>query len=184
MPYLDGFAVMRQTGPMVAPGSYLPILVLTADITPEAKQKALSLSAKDFLTKPFDRTEVLLRIHNLLETRLLHLQLQNQNRTLETKVAERTRDLQEAHIETLERLAQAAEFRDDNTGEHTRRMGQHRHTVAIPIVIFTAKDLNKQDLRRIDGQVQAVTFKSAKENLLTELERVLGRSALSEVRKI
>lgn len=124
MPHLDGFGVMRQLEPQILPGTYLPILVLTADITAEAKQQALGNGAKDFLTKPFDPTEVLLRIRNLLETRFLHLQLQNQNQILEVKVRERTRELEEARIEILERLARAAEYRDDDTGQHTQRVGR------------------------------------------------------------
>lgn len=124
MPHLDGFGVMRQLEPQIPPGTYLPILVLTADITAEAKQQALGNGAKDFLTKPFDPTEVLLRIRNLLETRFLHLQLQNYNQILEVKVRERTRELEEARIEILERLARAAEYRDDDTGQHTQRVGR------------------------------------------------------------
>jgi putative two-component system response regulator len=123
MPHLDGFEVMHRLGPLISDGAYLPILVLTADITQEAKQKALGMGAKDFLTKPFDATEALLRIRNLLETRFLHLQLQDQNLILEQKVRERTQQLEEARIEILERLALAAEFRDDMTGQHTQRVG-------------------------------------------------------------
>ena len=124
MPYLDGHQVMEQLRPVIAPGSFLPILVLTADITPQAKRRALASGAKDFLTKPFDATELLLRISNMLETRYLHLQLQNQNHILEERVSERTRALEESQIEVLERLAQAAEFRDDDTGQHTQRVGK------------------------------------------------------------
>src|SRR4029077_9389162 len=79
MPHLDGFAVMEGLKPLIPTGSYLPILVLTADITPDVKQRALASGAKDFLTKPFDATEVLLRIKNLLEIRYLHLQFQDRN---------------------------------------------------------------------------------------------------------
>src|SRR5712691_3903915 len=78
MPRLDGFAVMEQLQPLIPTGTYLPILVLTADVTPEAKGRALGAGAKDFVTKPFDMTEVLLRIKNLLETRFLHLELQTE----------------------------------------------------------------------------------------------------------
>ncbi len=124
MPHLDGFAVMEALAPQIPAGTYLPILVLTADITPEAKRRALAIGAKDFLTKPFDHTEVLLRIRNLLETRYLHRQLQGQNRLLEEKVRERTLELEEARIEILERLAVAAEYRDDATGQHAQRVGQ------------------------------------------------------------
>lgn len=124
MPYLDGFAIMERLKPLVEGGAYLPILVLTADVTQEAKQLALSMGAKDFLTKPFDATEVLLRIQNLLETRFLHLQIQDENLILEDRVRQRTRDLEEARIEILARLAKAAEFRDDITGKHTYRVGE------------------------------------------------------------
>jgi adenylate cyclase len=82
MPHLDGFAVMEQLQACIPPGAYVPILVLTADVSPDVKQRALSEGAKDFLSKPFDPDEVLARIKNLLETRLLHLQLENRNRIL------------------------------------------------------------------------------------------------------
>lgn len=124
MPYLDGFGVLELVGPHVPEGSYLPILVLTADISTEAKQRALSMGAKDFLAKPFDTTEVLLRIKNLLEARFLYLELLQQNDLLELKVQQRTRELEEAQVEILERLALAAEFRDDATQEHTQRVGE------------------------------------------------------------
>ena len=124
MPNLDGFGVMQQLAPAIPRGAYFPILVLTADITVEAKRKALSMGARDFITKPFEITEVLLRIGNLLETRVLHLRLARQNSDLEAKVRERTRELEDAQFEVIERLAQAAEYRDDNTGEHTRRVGR------------------------------------------------------------
>jgi putative two-component system response regulator len=116
MPYLDGFAVMEQLKARIAEDSYLPILVLTADAAPEVKRKALGAGATDFLSKPLDRTEVVLRTHNLLQTRF-------QNVVLEQKVQTRTLKLEAAQIETLERLAIAAEYRDDDTGLHTRRVG-------------------------------------------------------------
>jgi CheY-like chemotaxis protein len=69
MPHVDGYALLTQLRSRIPDNHYLPILVLTADVSPKAKQRALSLGAKDFLTKPFDAIEVLLRIYNLLETR-------------------------------------------------------------------------------------------------------------------
>jgi putative two-component system response regulator len=130
MPYLDGFGVLEQLSPWIADGSYLPTIVLTADTEPETKRKALAAGARDFLTKPLDPVEVLLRIKNLLE-------IQFQYKTLEEKVRARTRDLEKAqqeivtHLtqlgesqnEMLGRLAQAAEYRDDDTGQHTYRVG-------------------------------------------------------------
>ncbi len=124
MPELSGFEVIRQLQGVIPDPGYLPILVLTADITPEARRQALSMGGKDFLSKPFDATEALQRIRNLLETRVLYLELQDQNRHLEATVRERTRQLEQMQVEILERLALAAEYRDDTTGEHTQRVGQ------------------------------------------------------------
>lgn len=130
MPYMDGFEVMKQLRACIAPENFLPILVLTADITPESKHRALTEGALDFLTKPFDAMEVVLRIKNLLQTRSLHLQLQGQNELLDKKVRERTGELEATQVEILERLALAAEYRDDDTGEHTKRVGKTAAQIA------------------------------------------------------
>jgi len=124
MPGLDGFEVLAQLAPAIGPGSYLPILMLTGDSSPASTRKALSLGAKDFVTKPFVPDEVLLRIRNLLIPRFLHLELVGQNRLLEKRVRQRTRALEQTRLEVLDRLAKAAEFRDDATGQHTRRVGR------------------------------------------------------------
>lgn len=75
MPDLDGFALLETFARPIPENSYLPILVLTADATLPTRRRALSLGAKDFLTKPFDAIEAVLRIFNLLETRILTLEL-------------------------------------------------------------------------------------------------------------
>ena len=123
MPHLSGLEVLDKLNE-IAEASYLPILILSADLMPEARRDALSRGAKDFVSKPFQQDELLLRIKTLLETRFLYIQIQSQNQLLEAKVRERTRELVEAQIEIIERLAVAAEFRDDNTGQHTLRVGQ------------------------------------------------------------
>ena len=124
MPHHDGFAVMAQLAEELPAQTYLPILVLTADITVAAKQRALASGANDFLAKPLDPVEVILRINNLLHTRKLYQELQQHNATLEDKVRERTQRLAEAQVEIVERLALAAEYRDDATGHHTQRVGK------------------------------------------------------------
>src|SRR5829696_6007116 len=93
MPHLDGFAVMERVRAEVPADVYLPILVLTADITTETKRRALAAGATDFLTKPFDHVELLLRIGNLLRTRALHLQVRGQVERLEQLYAEASRTL-------------------------------------------------------------------------------------------
>ena len=99
MPDLDGFGVMKALQRLVPDGGYLPILVLTADVATEVKERALAAGAKDFLTKPFDRTEVLLRVANLLETRSLHHRLEQHNVALQADLDERTATEREAAAE-------------------------------------------------------------------------------------
>jgi putative two-component system response regulator len=117
----DGFAVLEE---IVAHGGpdKVPVLMVTADDSAEVKRRALALGAKDFVGKPFDSAEVLLRIRNLLETHFLYQKLRSQNSELELKVAERTKELEQSQLEVLERLAAAVEFRDDDTGNHTKRV--------------------------------------------------------------
>ena len=119
----DGFQVLEE---IVAHNgnSHVPVLMITADDSAEARHRALALGAKDFVGKPFDSEEVLLRIRNLLETQLLYQRLRDQNTELERKVAERTREAEQSQVEVLERLAAAVEFRDDDTGNHTKRVAE------------------------------------------------------------
>jgi putative two-component system response regulator len=97
------------------------------------------------LTKPFDPIEVELRIRNLLDTRRLQLALQRQNQTLEERVEARTHDLDLARLETLERLALAGEYRDDNTHEHAQRVGR---TVALLAGSIGLDSVEVERLRR------------------------------------
>jgi diguanylate cyclase (GGDEF)-like protein/PAS domain S-box-containing protein len=91
MPGMSGFEVMQALQPLEA-GAYLPVLVVTAD--PDKKLAALEAGARDFVSKPFDPLEVLTRIHNLLEVRLMHNAAKNYNTLLEQTVRQRTATLQ------------------------------------------------------------------------------------------
>lgn len=124
MPHIGGFEVLERLAPLISAEDFVPILVISADFSAEAKQRALSMGAKDFLNKPFDSIEVLLRIRNLLEARHLAIAILEQNQKLEQRVRERSRELAQAQIEILDRLALAAEFRDDETRQHTQRVGE------------------------------------------------------------
>ncbi len=139
MPRLDGFGVLEAIRPHLTGGTYLPVLMLTADSSDETKRRALASGVKDFLTKPFDPTEAALRIENLLETRSLYTTIRSQNELLEHRVAERTRELEEAQVEILQRLAAAAEFRDDDTGEHTHRVGHLAAALATGVGLSVAQ---------------------------------------------
>ena len=124
MPKPDGFELMEILAPRITGSPRMPVLVLTADITAETRKRALAAGASDFLSKPLDPVEVRLRIANLLATRRLERDLLGQNQLLEASVRERTYDLERARLELLERLALAAEYRDDSTQEHAQRVGR------------------------------------------------------------
>ncbi|WP_407310037.1 response regulator [Pseudomonas sp. nanlin1] len=72
MPEFDGFAVLEQLNRRIPANDYLPVLVLTADATRETRLRALALGARDFISKPLDALETMLRVWNLLETRALY----------------------------------------------------------------------------------------------------------------
>lgn len=133
MPRLDGFGVMKRLDSLLREPMALPVLVMTADVTVETRLRALTLGARDFVTKPLDQTEFLLRVHNLLQTRHLQLELQARNGQLATQVDKRTASLQRARLETLERLGRVSEYRDYGTYEHAGRIGRIAEQLALEL---------------------------------------------------
>jgi PleD family two-component response regulator len=113
MPFVDGFGVMEELAKRLPEDTYLPILVITADTTRAAMHRALTMGARDFLLKPIDTTDVLLRIGNLLEARFLHQRLQDQKGELEEQVRERTAQL----TDSLARATELAEHRRELLGQ-------------------------------------------------------------------
>jgi len=130
MPKIDGFEVMARLKKRFK-DDYIPVLVLTAQTDQETHLKALESGAKDFITKPFDRLEVLNRINNLLEVRLLHKQAKQQNQILEEKVKQRTKELYHTRQQVIQKLGLAAEYRDNETGNHIIRMSKYAYLLAL-----------------------------------------------------
>lgn len=127
MPEIDGFETMQRIN---ARGLNIPpsILVLTAQSAREHRIRALDYGARDYVTKPFDRVELLARVRNLLEIQVAQRYMHGQNAMLERKVRERTQELRETRLQIVHRLGRAAEFRDNETGYHILRMS---HTSAL-----------------------------------------------------
>lgn len=119
MPGMDGFQVMDALRE-IETDDYLPVIVITAQ--PGHKLQALQAGAKDFIAKPFELAEVLLRVHNMLEVRLLHKALHKSNEVLEQRVRERTAALQVSYQETIFTMVRAAEYKDEDTGTHVQRI--------------------------------------------------------------
>jgi putative two-component system response regulator len=173
MPELDGYQVMAEIQRRKAPGEYLPILVLTGNPLVEARQRSFEAGARDFLPKPIDPEEAKLRIRNLLETRFLHQALARQNETLELRVRERTAELEQAAMEILERLALVAEYYDDETSEHTRRVAlmTERLALALGMAEPDAALLGRAAMLHDVGKIAVPTAILRKSGQLTSEER-------------
>jgi len=130
MPYMNGYQVMEKLRELTG-DDYPPVLVLTAQQDRETRLRSLQSGAKDFLSKPFDHAETLTRIRNMLEARLLHMEVKNQNIILERKVAERTAELHNTQMEIIRRLGLAAEYKDNETGLHIIRMSKMCQAIGV-----------------------------------------------------
>ena len=122
MPRMDGFEVMAGLRTNIT-DAYLPVIVLTAQ--PAHKLRALQAGAKDFISKPFGVIEVKTRISNMLEVRLLYKKLEDHNKLLEEKIAERTAELREseARFRSLTELASDWYWEQDQRGYFTKVSG-------------------------------------------------------------
>lgn len=124
MPGLSGFEILQQLQQETYDFEPPPVIVLTGERGRESRIEALKLGASDYIVKPFD-FEVVARIKNTLERRLMSKQLHGYALELEDRVRERTAEVEEAHLETVKRLGVAAEYRDDDTGVHVVRMSSY-----------------------------------------------------------
>jgi putative two-component system response regulator len=127
MPVMDGFQVMEALRAL-EPDGCLPVLVITAQ--PDLKLRALKAGAMDFISKPFELAELLVRVRNLLEVRLLNKRLNQYNLELETRVRERTADLKQSYLETIFTMTRAAEHKDEGTGTHVKRISHYSRELA------------------------------------------------------
>jgi signal transduction histidine kinase len=104
MPRMNGFQILEGLKANRQGEDQIPVLVLTGDATAENKRRALVAGGTDLLVKPFDSSEISMRIRNLLQARFLRLEIQEQNRLLEERVCERTSQLEDAveHLRTAQ----------------------------------------------------------------------------------
>lgn len=123
MPHLDGYQVMEQLKALRDP-LMPPIVILTAQHGYDHMLKALALGARDFVGKPFNRVELLMRVRNLLEAQLAHRLVHDQKSVLEEMVHVRTEELRQTRLQVVQHLGRAAEYRDNETGLHIIRMSQ------------------------------------------------------------
>lgn len=157
MPGMDGFQVLEGLKKIETDG-YLPVLVVTAQ--PDHKLRALQAGAKDFISKPFDLTEVQIRIHNMLEVRLLYKQIENHNKILEQTVEARTAELREseARFRRLTELSSDWYWEQDETGYFTQIYG----------VVLDMLGIEVDDLLSEPGETQAAHWNKDDRAMLVE----------------
>lgn len=129
MPHFDGYEILEQLRQLHDP-LLPPVVVLTAQNGKEDLLKALAAGARDFVSKPFFRVELLMRVRNLLDAQIAHRHLHDNHALLEQLVEERTRELNEARIQVVQCLGRAAEYRDNETGLHISRMSRYSALLA------------------------------------------------------
>ena len=121
MPHLDGYQVMELLKALNDP-LLPPIVILTAQHGKSYLLRALSAGARDFVTKPLDTNDLLMRVRNLLDAQLAHRMMHDQKKVLEEIVQARTEELRRTRLQVVQRLGMAAEYRDEETGSHILRM--------------------------------------------------------------
>ncbi|WP_317928949.1 HD domain-containing phosphohydrolase [Halioxenophilus sp. WMMB6] len=121
MPTLNGYEVMAQLQGLrdELPS---PVIMLTAQVSDQHLLQAFANGARDYVTKPFNRNELLARVRNLLEAHLAHKLVCDQNLMLSALVKERTEAISHTRLQVVQRLGKAAEYRDEETGNHILRM--------------------------------------------------------------
>ena len=177
MPYLSGFEVMELLREAMPAEYFLPIIVLTADITSEAKIKALSGGASDFLTKPFDLLEVGLRIKNLLHSSYLRQQLQGQNKILDEKVKERTEELVGKNNE----LGIAKEKAEASDRLKTSFINNISHEIRTPLngILGFGQILTDPDLKEDEKQEYLYILNESSERLINTVTNFMEISILT-----
>ena len=123
MPGMTGVDVLGSIAGLVHGPESLPVLVVTSDPTAQRRYDCLAAGARDFLTKPVDEVELLLRVRTHLLTRHLQLAAERRAEDLDEAVRARTVELEEARVESLTILAAVSEYHDDDTHQHTQRVG-------------------------------------------------------------
>ena len=143
MPGIDGFEVCRRLKEKLDTKD-IPIIFITAMDDLSHKTKGFDFGAVDYITKPFDITEVKARVKTHLTLKLAQEALKNQNIILEEMVQERTAELRKAQIEVISRLGKAAEYRDQDTGTHINRMSRYCRLMG------KALGLSREEYDRLD----------------------------------
>ncbi len=142
MPELDGFEVCKRLKDRFETKD-IPVIFLTAATDISKKTKGFELGAVDYITKPFDIREVKSRVETHLTNKYASDFLKDQNKTLESLVAKRTKEIENTQDVTIRMAASLAETRDNETGAHILRT---QHYVRLLAVMLASQGLFKENL--------------------------------------
>jgi signal transduction histidine kinase len=179
MPHLDGYAVVGQLSELIGPDDYLPIVVLTADVSPQAKRQALNIGATDFLNKPIDAMEVTLRVGNLLKARWAHLKIRQQNAVLEETVHRRTLHLEQALLELRQSNAEVEAARESATRYKSEFVSNITHELRTPMNgVISMADLLLQTQLDPDQNEFAKLIRESADSMMVIIDDVLDFSKI------
>ena len=128
MPSPNGFEILQALSGRDR--SACPVIIVTAMGDAQNRRKGLELGANDYICKPLDLPELLLRVRNNLQLSQASQALQDERDGLELKVRERTQQLLESHQAVVRSLCRAAEYKDNETGNHILRIGESAALIA------------------------------------------------------
>ncbi len=129
MPGMDGFQVAGKLKADPAT-EHIPVIMVTSLDDRGAMLAGLKAGAEEFLTKPLDRTALKVRVRNILRLKEYNDILSHYSKTLEQQVSERTMRVRDGYIETIFALTRAAEYKDEDTTAHVRRIGNYAKSLA------------------------------------------------------
>lgn len=129
MPEMDGYEVCKKLKQDQLT-KHIPVVMVTALADRDSRIKGLEAGANDFLTKPVDSTELMVRARNLLKVKEFEDFLKKHNELLEAEVKEKTLQLKESYIDTIHKLTRVAEFKDEDTASHIKRSGYYISVLA------------------------------------------------------
>ena len=129
MPEMDGFEICKRlkSDPST---QHIPVIILTSPTDKKMRARGISAGANDYVTKPVERLELIVRIKNLLKVREIEASLKAYSEQPNKEVEEKTKQIREGYVDTILRLTMMAEYRDEETAAHIRRVGQFCHHMA------------------------------------------------------
>mgnify|MGYP001620152403 CR=1 FL=1 len=187
MPEMNGYEACRRLKENPAT-QYIPVVMLTALADRESRIKGLESGANDFLTKPIDSIEVMVRAKNLLRVKEFEDFLKQYNEILKAEVREKTAQLRESYIDTIHKLTKVAEYKDEDTASHIKRSGYYAvilagklgwHKEQVESIFYAAP---MHDIGKV-GIPAEILLKPAKLNLeefaLMKTHTTIGANILS-----